>query len=45
MEAVMDRELGETIDKTGVWWEGEPRMEGINVFSVLTRSTGHVDEE
>ena len=45
MEAIMDRELGETIDKAGVWWEGELVMEGITVFFILTRSTGHVEEE
>ena len=44
-EAVMDQELGETVEKTGVWWEGELGLEGIIVFSVLTRSTGHVEEE
>jgi hypothetical protein len=45
MEAVMDRELGEAIDKAGVWWEEEPGMEGITVFSVLTRIIGHVEKE
>jgi hypothetical protein len=44
-EAVMDQELGETVEKIGVWWEGELGLEGIIVFSVLTRSTWHVEEE
>ena len=48
MEVVMDRELGETVDKSSVWllvWGEEPVMEVTTIFSGVIIGTGQVEGE